>query len=149
MVGAPDCRVILHPRNLLGVWTGFTSFAVTSTQFLPQTGRALTPVQLSASHIQCLSLGKATSGVPTLKTEIPISSTRLDMFTANGSYISVPTANRPHWLTQMQTIILALQLVKSELGNQSFHIFPFFPAPRIKSMDIKYEYIYGEGLVKY
>lgn len=54
------------------------------TQFLPQTGNALTPLQLSVSHTQCLFLGKATSGVPTLKSAIPISSIRLDMFTANG-----------------------------------------------------------------
>lgn len=122
--------LLSYPSSQLPLGCSHRSYFICSheqTQFLPQTGCAVTPVQLSASHTQCLPLSKATSGVPTLKSEIPISSITLGHVHCQWlSYTSVPTANRPCWLTQVQTALLAQRVVKSELRNESFHNFLFF-----------------------
>jgi len=84
--GTPDRSAILPPRYPSGCCTGVACFcSCDHIQLLPQSRHALTTVQLSASHTHMPFPGKAASRVPSPKSQIPVSSIRLDTFTADGS----------------------------------------------------------------
>lgn len=126
--GMPDHSIILHPRYLSDSWTGVACFCSHDhIQLFPQSGHALTPVQLSASHTYIFLWVKLLQVSPPLKARF--------LFPISDCTHSLPTAllhlcaHSTCWLNTDAKEPFSTGINKIEIINQepSLHPFLFFP----------------------